>query len=121
MKRWTAWQNWVAVAAGLYTVLAMTWTTEVGQSAAYMLTGGIALIVLGVINLAAPGMPAAEWVQLVVAALVVASPWMGSFASGTPMVAWHTWIPGIVALVASAMAIKPTMRLYHEHHPVGSH
>lgn len=121
MKRWTAWQNWVAVAAGLYTVLAMTWTTDVGSSNAYMLTGGVVLVVIGAINLAAPGMPAAEWIQLIVAALVFASPWMGNFARNTPDVAWHTWIPGAVALVASVMAIQPAMKVYHEHHPMGSH
>ncbi len=121
MKRWTAWQNWVAVAAGVYTLLAMSWTTEVGSSMAYMLTGGIALIVIGAINLAAPGMPVAEWVQVAVSLLVIAAPWFGSFASGTPDVAWNTWIPGVVALVASVMAIQPAMKAYHEHHPVGSH
>ena len=121
MKRWTAWQNWVAVAAGIYTVLAMTWTEAVGSSDAYMLTGGVALIVIGVINLAAPGMPVAEWIQLAVALLVVAAPWLGNYAADMPGVAWNTWIPGVVALVASAMAIQPAMRAYHEHHPIGSH
>ena len=121
MKRWTGWQNWVVVAAGVYTLLAMTWTNAIGSSNVYMMAGGIALIVIGAVNLAAPGMPVAEWIQVAVAVLVVASPWMGSFAAGMHAVAWNTWIPGLVALAASAMAIQPAMRNYREHHPVGSH
>ena len=121
MKRFTEWQNWLVVAAGVYTLFAMTWTNAVGSSNAYMTSGGIALIVIGAINLVAPGQPIVEWVQVIVALAVVASPWMGSFASGTPGVAWNTWVPGVVALVASALAIQPAMKVYHEHHAVGSH
>ena len=121
MKRWTAWQNWIAVAAGVYMLLAMTWTVDVGSSNAYMLTGGIVLIVVGVINLVSASMPVAEWVQIVVSLLVIASPWMGAFATGTPAVAWSTWIPGVIALIASVMALQPAMKGYREHHAVGSH
>ena len=121
MKRFGGWQNWLVMAAGVYTLLAMTWTNAVGSSNTYMTAGGIALIVIGAINMVAPGMPAAEWIQLVVALAVVASPWMGSFATGMPGVAWNTWIPGVVALAATGLAIQPAMKVYHEHHPVASH
>lgn len=121
MKRFTGWQNWLVVATGVYTLLAMTWTNAMGSSNAYMTAGGIALIVIGAVNLAMPGRPAAEWVQLIVALLVVAAPWLGSFAAGMPGVAWNTWIPGLVALVATGLALKPAMREYRQHHHIASH
>ena len=116
MKKWTRWQDWVAVAAGLYVALSTSWTEPAGASMSLMIVGGILLIVVGLVNLSMPGMPAAEWVQALIALLVIAAPWMGGYYD-TMGVAWSSWIPGIVALVVTALAIKPST-VEHSHHRV---
>ena len=116
MKKWTRWQDWVTVVAGLYAALSVLWTTAAGSSTALMVVLGIALIISGVINLAMPGTPAMEWVQAALGALLFLSPWLGGYAMQTG-VAWTSWITGLVALVVTAMAIKPSTE-EHRHHGV---
>ena len=116
MKKWTRWQDWVTVVAGLYAALAVFWTTAAGSSAALMVVFGALLVISGVINLAMPGTPAMEWIQAALGALLFLSPWLGSYAAH-PGVAWTSWITGLVALVVTATAIKPSTE-EHRHHGV---
>ena len=114
MKPWNEWHNWVTVAAGVYVALSTMWTPTIGISMPLMITGGVVLALIGVINLATPGMPPIEWAQAVIALLVVGLPWMGSFA-GMNSTAWSAWIPGGIALIVSALAIRPSIEEYHAH------
>ncbi|MEZ2390719.1 SPW repeat protein [bacterium RCC_150] len=116
MKKWTRWQDWVTVAAGLYAALAVLWTRPAGSSSSLMVVFGVLLIISGVINLAMPGTPVMEWIQAVLGALLFLSPWLGSYAMETG-VAWTSWITGLVALVVTATAIKPSTE-EHRHHTV---
>lgn len=113
MKKWTRWQDWVAVVAGLYAALATLWTTPAGASLILMLVFGILLVASGVWNLAQPGMVVTEWVQLALGVLLFISPWIGFYAAQTG-VAWTSWIAGAVALIVSALAIQPSSRVHHE-------
>ena len=65
MKKWTRWQDWVAVAAGLYAALSTLWTTQSGASMAFMVTLGILLIIAGLWNLAMPRLAYMEWVEAI--------------------------------------------------------
>ena len=116
MKKWSRWQDWVAVVAGLYAALSVMWTTSAGVSAALMVVFGVLLIASGVINLAMPGTPAVEWVQAALGALLFLSPWLGSYTTHAGA-AWTSWITGLVALVVTATAIKPSSE-EHRHHRV---
>ncbi len=116
MKKWTRWQDWVTVVAGLYAVLSVIWTKAAGGSTALMLVFGALLVISGVINLAMPGTPVMEWIQAAFGALLFLSPWFGSYAMQTG-VAWTSWVTGLVALVVTAMAIKPSTE-EHRHHMV---
>ncbi len=53
MKKWTRWQDWVTVVAGLYAALSVIWT------------------------MAMPVTPVMEWVQAAFGALLFLSPWLG--------------------------------------------
>ncbi|BCW69944.1 SPW repeat protein [Arthrobacter sp. NicSoilB8] len=120
MKKWTRWQDWVTVVAGLYAALSVIWTKPAGSSTALMLLFGVLLIISGVINLAMPGTPAMEWVQAAFGALLFLSPWLGSYAMQTGA-AWTSWITGLVALVVTATAIKPSTEEYRHHRVSPSH
>ncbi|WP_423184556.1 SPW repeat domain-containing protein [Arthrobacter sp. NyZ413] len=115
MKKWTRWQDWTVVAAGAYAALSVLWTAQGGASVAFMVTLGVLLVAAAVTNLAVPGMPVAEWVQAAVAVVLLIAPWIGGFASMTGA-AWSAWIPGAIALVVTALAIKPSTEEYRHHH-----
>ncbi|MFB9714444.1 SPW repeat domain-containing protein [Arthrobacter methylotrophus] len=115
MKKWIRWQDWTVIAAGAYAALSVLWTRQGGSSTAFMIILGVLLVAAGVTNLAVPGMPAAEWAQAAFAVVLLLAPWLGGFVSMTGA-AWSAWIPGAVALVVTALAIKPSTEEYRHHH-----
>jgi hypothetical protein len=113
MKKWTRWQDWVAVAAGLYVALATIWTAPAGASIALMIVLGVLLIISGLWNLAMPGMVAMEWIQGVLGALLFISPWVGNYANQMGA-AWSSWICGGVAIIVAMLAVQPSTRTHHQ-------
>lgn len=113
MKRWTRWQDWVAVAAGLYAALASMWTTpRTGATISLMVVLGILMIAAGVWSLAAPGLVSMEWILAVISALLFISPWVALYA-GHPGPAWTSWICGGVGIIAGLWALAPAEKAHH--------
>ncbi|HEY8294813.1 MAG TPA: SPW repeat protein [Micrococcaceae bacterium] len=113
MKKWTRWQDWVAIIAGLVAALSTIWLKQAGASTALMMVFGILLIVCGAINLAVPGQPIVEYAQAAVGLVLFLSPWLGSFATQMGA-AWFSWICGAVAVIVTAAAIKPSTEVRHQ-------
>lgn len=122
MKRWNRWQDYVAVIAGLYAALSTIWTTQQASSMVMMIGCGVLLIAAGLWNLSSPGQPVAEWVQMVLGALLFVSPWIAGYTAHTGAT-WTSWIAGGVALVAGVLALQPSMheRTETHHGGVGAH
>jgi len=112
VTKWYRWQDWATVAAGLFTAVAVLWTRQLNLSTTCMLVFGGLLVVSGLVNLAMPGMPAVEYVQAILAAGLVLSPWLGTYTSATGA-ALTSWIAGGAALVVTAAAIKPSTDVRH--------
>jgi hypothetical protein len=112
MKKWNRWQDWVTVAAGLFAALSVLWTQQESMSRTLMVVCGTLLVVSGLVNLAMPGTPLMEWVQAIIAAGLILSPWLGSYSSSTGA-AWISWIAGAAALIVTAAAIKPSSEEHH--------
>lgn len=106
MKKWTRWQDWAAVAVGLYVALSVLWTTPAGSSMPIMITLGVLLAAAGVGSLAMPGLVTMEWIHIAIGALLVVSPWVGGYATQMG-VAWTSWVCGVLAIVVGALAIQP--------------
>ena len=104
MKKWYRWQDYATVAAGLFTAIAVLWTRQQNMSTTFMLLFGGLLIISGIINLAMPGTPVVEYAQAVLAALLILSPWLGSYTGATGA-AWTSWIAGAVALAVEPVAM----------------
>nr|WP_077489300.1 SPW repeat protein [Sinomonas mesophila] len=119
MKKWMRWEDYVAIAAGLYTALSVMWTVQSASSTTLMLVFGVLLIVTGVLNLAMPGTPWLEYAQAAVGVLLFVSPWMGMYTSQMGA-SWTSWIAGLVAAGVTAAAIKPAMDARH-HRVMPSH
>lgn len=110
MTRFARWQDWVAVAAGLYAALASIWTTpRTTASVTLLIVLGVLLIAGGVISLATPSSVSMEWVVAVLGALMFISPWVFRFASHAGP-AWTAWITGIVGVIAGLWAVEPAMK-----------
>jgi hypothetical protein len=118
MKKWTRWQDYVAIAIGLYAALATLWTAQGGMSTVLMLVLGGLLVISGAINLAQPGMPAVEYAQAAVGLLLFLAPWFGAYATHTGA-AWTSWIGGALAAVVTATAIRPSTE--ESHHRAVAH
>jgi hypothetical protein len=112
MRKWTRWEDWVAVVVGVVVALSTIWMTAMGASVALMLILGILLIASGVVNLARPGMVAMEWVQGALGILLFISPWVGGYSS-QPGVAWVSWIGGAVTIIVVALAMQPMVHMPH--------
>lgn len=115
MKKWTRWEDWVAVAAGLAVAVSTMFVPPMGASVAIMVTLGALLIVSGLVNLAWPGLVAMEYVQGALGVLLIISPWVGGYADpATFGAAWMSWIGGAVVVIVAALAIRPSMRAHHD-------
>lgn len=114
MKRWRRWEDYVALAAGLLTVLAaLTWASAAGASMALMLVFGGLMIVTGILNLSMPSTPWLEYVQFGVGVLLFLSPWIGMYAASASA-SWTSWTLGIVAAAVTAAAFKPVQNARHQ-------
>ncbi|MFE4727418.1 SPW repeat protein [Microbacterium sp. NPDC056736] len=112
MKKWTRWEDWVAVAVGLVAAVSALFMPAMGASMAWMLILGVLLIASGIVNLAMPGMAAMEYVQLALGALLFVAPWLGGYADMQSAAAWVSWIGGALAAIVAALAIRPAMQTH---------
>lgn len=113
MKKWARWQDWVAVAAGLYAALASIWTTpRTGASMSLMIVLGILMIAAGLWSLAMPAFVSMEWIVAIIGALLFISPWVAQYA-GHPGPAWTSWICGGVGVIAGLWALAPAEKAHH--------
>lgn len=113
MKKWTRWEDWVAIVAGLAAALSALFMPPTGASVAIMVVLGALLVISGLVNLAFPGMVAMEYVQGVLGVLLIISPWVGGYADAQTFgPAWMSWICGAVVVIVSALAIRPSMRAH---------
>ncbi len=118
MKKWNRWQDYIVVIVGLYAALSTLWTTQQNSSMVMMIGCGVLLMATGVWNLMSPGQPVAEWVQLVLGALLVVSPWLAAYTAHEAAT-WNSWIAGGVAVVAAVLALQPSMHQHTEGHHRG--
>jgi hypothetical protein len=115
MKKWTRWEDWVAIAAGLAVAVSSMFVPAMGASVAIMVTLGVLLVISGLVNLAMPGLVAMEYVQGALGVLLIISPWVGGYADAMTFgAAWMSWICGAVAVVVAALAIRPSMQAHHD-------
>ena len=111
MKRWTRWEDWVAVVVGAVVALSGIFMERAGASMVWMLVLGVLLVASGLVNLAMPGLVATEYVQLGLGVLLFIAPWIGGYASAMGP-AWVSWIGGAVAAIVAALAIRPAMQTH---------
>ena len=113
MRTWRRWEDWTVVVAGLAIGLTPLWSEARGNSVPMMITSGVLLVIVGVINLAGPNLYGIEVGQLMAAAIAIILPWLGNFA-GANVPAMTAWIAGGITVVVTILAMKPSVDASHE-------
>jgi len=107
VKKWTRWQDWAAVIGGAVAALTPLWATHSTSSMWLMIILGVVVAASGLVNLATPGAPWVEWVQLILGAALVLAPSFGTYTAHAGA-AWTSWIAGAGIVVATLFALKPS-------------
>ena len=115
MKTWTKWQNWVAVAAGLYAALATIWTTTDGKTTTTLIVLGVLIAIAGLMNLFAPRMRSMEGAQGILGILLFISPWVLAF-TGLTGIAITAFVCGAVTIIVTAWVRPAGMKTDEGHH-----
>lgn len=112
MRRWRRWEDWAVVVVGLVMALTPLWTERIGNSVPLLITAGVLLFAVGMVNLGGPNLYGIEVGQLLAAMVAIILPGLGSFA-GMNIPALTAWIGGGIALVATLLAMKPSLDAAH--------
>ena len=111
MKRWTRWQDWVALVAGVYAILSPIWTTTIAAATGTLILLGIIIALAAVASLTEPDAVVVQSLTAAIGLVVLVSPWAIGFASTMGM-AWTAWIVGAVTLVAGVWALPASNRAH---------
>src|ERR1700754_1314333 len=111
MRKWSRWQDWVVLVAGVYAFLSPIWTPTVGIATGTLVVLGIAAALVALASLYSPGAVGLEWTVAVLGVLAFISPWVLGFAAISGM-AWTAWIVGVVWVVAGLLALPESNRAH---------
>ena len=113
MRKWTRWQDWVALAAGLYAALAPIWTETDNTATWTMVILGAVTVVVSVWSLAMPDDRISEYIHAVLGVLFFIAPWAMQFTDLNAM-AYTAWAVGVITFVMGVWAIPEVReRLHH--------
>ncbi len=105
-RPWTRWQDWLNLIAGIVIFIApwysATWEYTASSWSAWIV--GVAIVLVALWALAAPGSMIPDWINIVLGAWVFISPWVLGFV-GLAAIAWSAWIIGAVVVLLSAWAV----------------
>ena len=118
MRKWTRWQDWVVLVAGVYAILSPLWTDTTTTATWTMIVLGVVAAAAALWSLAMPGVVWSEWSHVLMGVLFVISPWVMGFVDTTAM-AVTAWIVGAVTIVAGAWASLQVNRGRHMHPAAG--
>lgn len=105
MDRWSRWQGWVVLVAGVYAFLSPIWTTSTGRATGTLVVLGIVTALVALWSLVAPAGVADEWLIALLGVLVFISPWVMGFHS-VAGIAWTAWVVGVVTFVVGASTMR---------------
>ena len=120
MQKWTRWQDWVALIAGVAALLAPLVTeTDTRATWTMVILGGLTALA-SLYSLANPGArdTLSESSHAVLGVLLFLAPWVMGFADMMGL-AWTAWITGAVAFIVGLAALPQISARMHR--PAHSH
>ena len=112
MKRWTRWQDWVALIAGAYAALAPLWTETDRNTTWTMVVLGVVTVVVSVWSLGMPEDRISEYIHALLGVLFFISPWVMQFTDLNAM-AYTAWAVGVITFVMGVWAIPEVSQRLH--------
>lgn len=111
MRKWTRWQDWVALVAGVCVVVEPLFVDTTTTATWTMVVLGALIALASVYALAMPGDVISQGSHVVLGALLILSPWVMGFADMYEP-AWTAWIAGAVTLVVGALGFPIANRVH---------
>jgi hypothetical protein len=112
MQKWTRWQDWVALVAGVYAALSPIWTDTTTKATWTMVGLGVVTAAISLWALAMPDERISEYVLVLMGVLFIASPWVMGFDNIDNM-ALTAWIVGAVSFIAGLLAVPALEQRMH--------
>lgn len=112
MQKWTRWQDWVALIAGVYAFLSPIWTDTSTTATWTMIVLGVVTALVSLWSLSMPADRNSEVAHVVMGVLLFISPWVMGF-DGIEAMASTAWIVGIVTFVVGAWGWLESNHLHH--------
>jgi hypothetical protein len=112
MKKWTRWQDWVALAVGAYAALSPIWTDRTDTATWTMVVLGVVIAGVSLWSLAMPADRVSEYLLAILGVLFILAPWVMEFTELEAM-ALTAWIAGAITFIMGAMTIPEVNRLWH--------
>jgi 4-amino-4-deoxy-L-arabinose transferase-like glycosyltransferase len=113
MKKWTRWQDWVALAAGVVMLLTPLWSRPDRAGMTAMIVLGVVLAATALWSLYDPGAIASEYSHAVIGVLMFLTPWVFGFTDLT-VAAFTCWILGVVAVAVGLLAVPESQRAHRQ-------
>ena len=111
MKKWTRWQDYLALAAGIVMALTPLWSYPGFAGAWTMVVLGVVLAGASLWSLYDPAAITSEYTHAALGVLMFVAPWVFSYTD-TTTAAYTSWILGVVAIAAGLLAL-PEIRRAH--------
>ena len=112
MQKWTRWQDWVALVAGIYAALAPIWTETDDAATWTMVVLGVVTAATALWSLAMPGDQIGEYIHVLLGLCFIASPWVMGFDNIDDM-ALTAWIVGGVVAIAGLATLPEINKMRH--------
>jgi hypothetical protein len=112
MQKWTRWQDWVALVAGVYALLSPIWTTTDNTATWTMVVLGVLTAVTALWSLSMPDSTISEYAHALLGVLFFISPWVMGFADIDAMAA-TAWVVGVITFVVGAWGVFEANRMHH--------
>lgn len=114
MRKWTRWQDWVVLVAGVYAILSPIWTDTDTTATWTVIVLGAVSAAAALWSLAMPDVAWSEWSHVVMGVLFIISPWVMGFQELTAM-AVTAWVVGAVTVIAGAWGSLQINKAHHMH------
>jgi uncharacterized membrane protein YiaA len=112
MRKWTRWQDWVALVVGVYAFLSPIWTDTTMRTTWTMVVLGVITALVSLWSLAMPGDVISEGAHAVLGVLFFISPWVMGFTSLNAMEI-TAWVVGVITFVVGLWALPMSNKLHH--------
>ena len=116
MQKWTRWQDWVALVAGVYAALSPLWTVTDDAATWTMVVLGVVTAAVSLWSLAMPEDRISEYAVVLMGLLFIVSPWVMAFDNLDEM-ALTAWIVGAVVALAGVLGMPEVDKRMH-HRPL---